>query len=190
MNRISTTLGATAMALAALALSAEDFQPLMSTTQTTWPGKHHIGVICNYPANRAQVEALALAAGEGALITVADARRIEQAGAAASLLASHRAEFVVLMPHDRYFRDGSFGATVAVDQLARSGVPSIGTTPMASKQGAAFSVGDGTEGQLLVSDRLIGTVHVILPNSAVTSQKSSLVLHREGMATIVVKSAE
>jgi hypothetical protein len=190
MNRISTTLGATAMALAALVLSAEDFQPLMNTTQTTWPEKHHIGVICNYPDNKAQVEALALAAGEGALITVADARRIDQAGAAASLLTSHRADFVVLMPHDRYFRDGSFGATVAVDHLAHRGVPSIGTTPMALTQGAAFSVGDGTEGQILVSDRLIGTVHVILPNSAVTSQKSSLVLHRGGMATIVVKSAE
>jgi hypothetical protein len=190
MNRISTTLGATAMALAALVLSAEDFQPLMATTRTTWPEKHHIGVICNYPANRAQVDALALAAGEGALITVVDARRVDQASVAANLLASRRADFVVLMPHDWYFRDGSFGATVAVDQLARCGVPAIGTTPMALKQGAAFSVGDGTEGQLLVSDRLIGTVHVILPNSAVTSQKSSLVLHREGMATIVVKSTE
>jgi len=190
MNRISTTLGATAIALAGLALSAEDFQPLMNTTRTTWPEMHHIGVICNYPANRAQIEALALAAGEGALITVADARRIDQAGVAANLLASHRTDFVVLMPHDRYFRDGSFGSTVAVNQLASWGVPSIGTTPMALKQGAAFSVGDGTEGQLLVSDRLIGTVHVILPNGAVTSQKSSLVLHREGMATIVVQSAK
>jgi hypothetical protein len=190
MNRISATFGATAMALAGLALSAEDFQPLMNTTQTTWPEKHHIGVICDYQAHKAQIDALALAAGEGALITVADARRIDQAGAAASLLASHRADFVVLMPHDRYFGDGSFGATVAVNQLARRGVPAIGTTPVALKQGVAFSVGDGTEGQLLVSDRLIGTVHVILPIGAMTSQKSSLVLRREGMATVAVRSAE
>ena len=190
MNRISTTLSATAMALAGLVLSAEDFQPLMNTTRPTWPEKHHIGVICNYPANKAQIEALAMAAGEGARITVVDARRIDQAGVAASLLASHRTDFVVLMPHDRYFREGSFGSTIVVNQLALGGVPSIGTTPKALKQGAAFSVGDGTEGQILVSDRLIGTVHVILPNGAVTSQKSSLVLHREGMATIVVKSAE
>ena len=190
MNRISTTLGATAVALAGLVLTAEDFQPLMKTTQTTWPEKHHIGVICDYQANKAQIEALAMAAGEGALITVADARRIDQAGAAASLLADHMADFVVLMPQDRFFRDGSFGATVAVQRLANRGVPSIGTTPVALKQGVVFSLGDGTEGQILVSDRLIGTVHVILPNGAVTSQKSSLVLHRQGMATIAVHSAK
>ena len=190
MNRISTTFGAAAMALAGLALSAEDFQPLMKTTQTTWPEKRHIGVICDYQAHKAQIEALAMAAGEGTLITVADARRIDQAGAAAGLLASHRADFVVLMPSDRYFGDGSFGASVAVNQLARRGVPAIGTRPVSLKQGVAFSVGDGTEGQLLVSDHLIGTVHVILPNEAIISQKSSLVLHREGMATIAVNRAE
>ena len=190
MNRISTTLGAAAMALAGLVLSAEDFQPLMNTTQATWPEKHHIGVICDYQANRAQIEALAMAAGEGALITVADTRRIEQASLAAGLLANHMADFVVLMPNDRYFGDGSLGATVAVNRLARRGVPSIGTSPVALKQGAAFSVGDRTEGQLLVSDRLIGTVHVILPNNAEASQKSSLILHRKGMATIAVHNAE
>lgn len=190
MNRISTILGATAMALAGLVLSAEDFQPLMRTTQTTWPEKHHIGVICDYPANKAQIEALAMAAGEGALITVADARRVDQAGVAANLLANHGTDFVVLMPQDQFFCDGSFGAAVAVNRLANHGVPSIGTTPVALKQGAVFSVGDGTEGQILVSDRLIGTVHVILPNGAVTSQKSSLALHRQGMATIAVHSAK
>jgi hypothetical protein len=190
MNRISTSLGAVAIALAGFVLSAEDFQPLMKATQTTWPEKRHIGVICDYQSSKDQVEALARAAGAGNLITVADARRLEQADAAATLLANHMTDFVVLMPHDRYFRDGSFGATLAMNRLAHLGVPSIGTTPIAVKHGAAFSVGDGTEGQILVSSHLIGTVNVILPDGALTSQKSSLVLERKGMAAISVESTE
>lgn len=190
MNRTTTILGATALALAGLSLAAEDFRPLMQTTQTTWPGKRHIGVICDYRASAAQVRALAQAAGEGSLITVADTRVPDQANAAASLLAGHQADFVVLMPQDRLFRDGSFGATVAVNRLARQGVPSVGTTPVALRQGAVFSVGEGTEGQLLVTDRLIGTVDVILPDRVAALKKASLVLEEKGMATIAVHASE
>jgi hypothetical protein len=190
MNRISTALSVTAIALAGLALSAEDFQPLMKVTQTTWPEKQHIGVICNYSQNQDQVWALARAAGEGARITVADTRTVDLANVAATLLANHHTDYVVLLPRDRNFREGSFGATVAVNRLASRGVPAIGTTPVALKQGAVFSMGDGTDGQLLVADRLIGTVDVLLPSQAVIGQKSSLVLRREGMATVSVHSAK
>jgi len=190
MNRLSTSLSAAALVLAGLALSAEDFQPLMKATQATWPEKRHIGVICNYRANESQVWALAKAAGEGALITVVDARTADQSSAAAYLLANQKADYLVLMPGDRHFRDGSFAATVAVNRLASRGVPAIGTMPSALKQGAVFAVGDGTEGQILVTDRLIGTVDVILPDPAKASEKASLVLRREGMATVSVRAAE
>jgi len=190
MNSLSTSLSAAAIALAGLTLSAEDFQPLMKATQATWPEKQHIGVICNYRASEAQVWALAKAAGEGACITVVDARVADQSSAAAILLANQKADFVVLLPEDRLFRDGSFGATVAVNRLASRGVPAIGTTPKALKQGAVFSVGEGTEGQILVTDRLIGTVDVILPNPAHVGEKAALVLHRDGMATVSVRKVE
>lgn len=190
MNSLSTSLGAATIALTGLLLSAEDFQPLMKVTQATWPEKQHIGVICDYRANKSQVLDLARAAGENTHITVVDARLTEQASAAATILANRKTVYVVLMPKDRYFRDGSFGATVAMSRLANRGLPTIGTMPVALKQGAVFSMGDGTEGQLLVTDRLIGTVEVILPDHAQFSQKSSLVLQRKGMATIAVHSAE
>jgi hypothetical protein len=189
MNRISTTLGMAAMALAGLALSAENFQPLMATTQSTWPEKHHIGVICNYKSNRSQVDALALAAGEGSLITVIDTVQAEQANAAADLLARQKADFVVLMPQDRNFRDGSFGATVAINRLSLRGVPTIGTLASAVKQGATFSMGAGTEGKLLVNEKLPGTIDVTLPDRARISQNSSLVLTRTARATIQVSAA-
>lgn len=190
MNRLSTSLGVVAMAFAGLALCAEDFTPLMKVTQTTWPEKRHIGVICDYRFSEAEVMALAKAAGEGALITVADARVPDQASAAAALLASHKSDYVVLLPNDRLFRDGSFGATVAVNRLASRGVPALGTTPRALQQGAVFSVGDGTDGQILVTDRLIGTVDVILPERSLVNHKATLVLAQKGMATIALHKAE
>jgi len=190
MSRLSTSLSVAALALAGLTLSAEDFQPLMKVTQSTWPDKQHIGVICDYRANEAQIWALAKAAGEGAFITVADARVSEQANAAAVILANQKADYIVLMPKDRHFRDGSFGATVALNRLAARGVPAIGTMPVALRQGAVFSLGEGTHGQLLVTDRLIGTVEVTLPDRNVASQKGALILHREGMATVSVRTAE
>lgn len=190
MNRISTSLAVAVTALAGLALQAEDFQPLMKTTRATWPEKQHIGVICDYTASRTQVMALAKAAGENAVITVADTRRPEQAVSAAHLIANRKADYLVLLPGDRMFRDGSFAATVAISQLGLRGVPAIGTTAVALRQGAVFSVGDGTRGELLVTERPIGTVDVILPSHATLTQKSALVLHQEGMATIAVHSAE
>lgn len=190
MNRISTSFAVAVAAFAGLALQAEDFQPLMKATQTTWPEKQHIGVICDYNASQAQVMALAKAAGENALITVADTRQPEQAVSAAHLIANHKADYLVLLPGDRTFRDGSFGATVAINRLGLRGVPAIGTTAVALKQGAVFSVGDGTQGEILVTDRPIGIVDVILPDLATLAQKGALVLRHEGMATITVLTAE
>ncbi|HJV48989.1 MAG TPA: hypothetical protein VJ549_06920 [Geothrix sp.] len=190
MFSLSKSLGVAAITLVGFALSAEDFQPLMKTTQSTWPEKQHIGVICNFQANEDQIWDLARAAGKDAHITVIDARATDQSNVAAIMLADHRVDYVVLMPKDRYFSDGSFGAKLAVNRLAGLGVPAIGTTPYAVKQGAVFSMGDGTEGQLLVTDKLIGTVDVILPHPDKVSQKASLVLRREGMATVSVSKVE
>jgi hypothetical protein len=190
MSRLSASFTVAAMALAGLALGAEDFQPLMKVAQTTWPEKQHIGVICNYQANESEVWALARAAGENAHLTVVDARRMEHAAVAASILANRKADYVVLMPKDRNFYDGGFGSTVALNQLALRGVPAIGTSAVALRQGAVFCLGDGTEGQLLVTDKLIGTVDVILPDRATVSRKASLVLREPGMATISVHTAD
>ena len=182
MRPLTHSLGVAMLAFASLGLQAEDFQPLMKVTQATWPEKHHIGVLCDYRNSKAEVSALARAAGAGTLITVVDTRRTEQAEAAANLLASHKAAFVVLMPHDRLFRDGSFGATLAVNRLGRRGVPAIGTTPVALNQGAVFSVGDGTRGEILVTQRLIGTVDVILPPRVFYERKLSQLMQAPGDA--------
>ena len=185
MNIISRTLGIVALALAGFSLQAEDFSPLMQVVQTTWPEKTHIGVICDYHSSRAQVEALAQAAGPDSKITVVDTYLPERAEAGANLVANRKADFVVLLPKDRLFHDGSYGATVAIFRLARHGVPAVGTTPKALAQGAVFSVGDGTNGEVLVNNQIIGTVTVTLPQGITYSRKASLPLSG-GMAKIVV----
>lgn len=190
MNRLSTSLSLAALVFAGMTLGAEDFKPLMQTAQATWPEKKHVGVICDYNTNKDTVWALAQALGPEGIITVADARLRDHMNAAARVLSENKADYVVLMPSDRNFGDGCFGASMAVRRLANLGLPVIGTAPVALKQGAVFTIGERTDGQLLVTDKVIGTVDVILPNSTRTSEKASLVLRREGMATISVHTAK
>ncbi len=189
MFTLSKTLGTAALVLAGLGLQAEDFSPLMEVAKTTWPEKWHIGVICDYRDSHAQVEKLARAAGGGSQITVVDIRRLEQASVGAQILATRQADFLVLLPQDRLVYDGSFGATLAISRLAMVGMPTVGTTPRAIAQGAVFSVGDGTNGEILVANRLKGTVDVTLPEGTTYSRKASLPLS-EGMATIAVFTAK
>lgn len=189
MSTLSTTLGTLALALAGLALQAEDFSTLAQVAKTTWPEKNHIGVICDYRDSKAQVEDLALALGPDSMITVVDIRRDEQASGGAQIIANRHANYLVLLPKDRLIRDGSFGATLAIHRLAQRGVPTVGTSAKALAQGAVFSMGDATRGELLVTNRLRGTVDVILPAGIGYSQKASLPLG-EGMATIAVLAAE
>jgi hypothetical protein len=185
MSTLTKTLGAVSLALAGLSLQAEDFTSLMQVVKTTWPEKNHIGVICDYRNSQAQVEDLARAAGSGAHITVVDVRVPEKGSLGAQLLANHQANFLVMLPHDRLVRDGSFDATVAIRRLAKMGIPSVGTTSRSLGQGAVFSLGEGTGGELLITPKLIGTVDVILPAGITYSRKASLPLG-EGMATISV----
>lgn len=187
MHRIPLTLAVAAFTT--LIATAEDFTPLMRATQSIWPEKQHIGVICDYPSSAAQIQALAKAAGEGARITVIDTRLADESKFAVNLLASSKADYLVLMPNDRLFYDGSFNASVAVRRLAAKGIPSVGTKPMALQQGAVFSVGDGTKGQVLITDKVIGTIDVILPNKSLAASRAALTLEQKGMATINVHSA-
>ena len=189
MSTLSKTLGTVALAVASFSLQAEDFTSLMQVATSTWPEKTHIGVICDYHFSRAQVEDLARAAGSGVMITVADANRVEKTGAGVQILANRMTDFMVLLPNDRVIRDGSFAASIAISQLAMRGIPTVGTTPDALLQGAVFSMGDGTNHEVLVTNRVKGTVDVTLPVGTTFSQKASLPLS-EGMATITVLSSK
>ena len=185
MSTLSMTLGTAALTLASLGLQAEDFSSLMQVTKTTWPEKTHIGVVCDYRHSRPQVEALARAAGPESTITVANVQHAEQAKRGVQIVASSKADFLVLLPEDRVIGEGSLAATLAIHRLAQCCIPSVGTTPKALAQGAVFCIGDGTNGEVLVTDRSIGTVTVNLPAGIGFSRKSSLPL-AQPMATITL----
>jgi len=193
MFNLSRTLGTLALALAGLGLQAEDFRSLMTVTKTTWPEKSHIGVVCDYRTSKDQVMELAQAAGPSALITVVDVHTSDQVALGTQLIANRKAEFMVLLPDDRLVRDGSFDATLAIHRLALHGIPSVGTSAKALDQGAVFSMGDGTAHNILVTNKLIGTVGVILPDKATFRKKASLrpaEPQTDGMARIAVVSAK
>jgi hypothetical protein len=156
--------GILALALAAPAAQAADFGPLMNVVHQTWPDKTHIGVVADYHASRGAIEALAEQAGPASTITVLNVTGEGQLERAGNLLASLvKPDYLVLLPEDRVVRDGSFGASQLVARAAWRGVPTIATTPAALHQGAVFAMGEKTGFQLLETDRLIGTVEVILP---------------------------
>lgn len=189
MLTLSKTLGTLALALTSLSLQAEDFSTLMQVAKTTWPEKTHIGVLCDYGYSRAQVEDLAKAAGRGSMITVVDVRQLEKAQVGAQILTNRQADFLVLLPGDRLIRDGSFGATLAIARLAMNGIPAVGTSAKALGQGAVFAMGDNTNHEVLVTNRLKGTVDVTLPEGTAYSRKASLPLG-EDMATIALFSTK
>jgi hypothetical protein len=190
MSRIVKTVGLMAAGLLGGSLFAEDFQSLLSTTRTIWPEKRHIGVICNYQKNHDAVWELAKAAGVDCVITVVDARNDINPNGVATVLGNQKVDYFVMMPQDLFYHDGVYTSSVVINSLARMGIPTVATTPIALKQGAVFSLGDGTEGQILVNDRLIGTIDVHLPDHGTITQKSSLVIRREGMAAIQVRSVK
>lgn len=163
MRTLSHLLGSTALTLAGLAAQASEFTPLLSVTHSTWPGKNHIGVVCDYSASKDQIEALREAAGAGSTITVVDARRENQLPGARAALIDRKADYLVLLPKAGIFSEGHFYSTKLVRSLAMNGVPTIGTSPRAIKQGAVFAVGEGTGWTLQVNDRPVGTISVELP---------------------------
>lgn len=187
MNRTVKTAGFLAAGLLGGTLFAEDFQSLMNATRTTWPEKKHIGVICDYQKSQDSVWELAKAAGVDCTITVVDARSDLNPVGVATVLGKQKVDYFVMMPQELRYHDGIYTTTVVIGRLAGLGIPTVATTPIALKQGAVFSVGDGTEGQILVNDHLIGTIDVQLPDRSMVTEKSSLVLQREGMATIQVR---
>lgn len=132
------------------------FTDLVHTAQASFPGKQHVGVICDYGFSRGEVQQLADALGTGR-ITVVDIKTRDQAGAAAGVLRKAGAELMVLLPRDRFVYDGAPHATLAAWRLAGA-MPLVGTHPRALENGAAFAIGEATGHELLVNERLRGII--------------------------------
>ena len=148
-----------------VAQEANPFSDLAQATRATYPGKSHVGVICDYSFSRAEVRRLADALGSGR-ITVVDIKVGDQASAAAQTLRNQGAEVMVLLPKDRILHDGSPQATVAHWRIAGY-MPMIGTSPRALENGADFAIGEATGHELKVNDRLRGIIGPFTPAAKV-----------------------
>jgi|GEM_PF-4994017 len=92
--------------VAGFGLQVSDVTKHMDTDPSTWPEKHHIGVICDYGASLEAVEDLAATAGSEARITVAHVYDLDDYRRAVDLLLHHNVNFLVLIPRDNLVRDG------------------------------------------------------------------------------------
>jgi hypothetical protein len=152
------------LSFASFAARAVDYGPVLDVVKQTWPAKTHIAVIGAYHHDLDEIQALAEAAGEGSLITVVDVSEQFNFLSVPRLVANRvKPDYVVLLRNDPMLRMGALETTWVVGQLAQSGIPSIGTTPMAIRQGALFALGEETGNELLVTPEVKGTMHVTLP---------------------------
>ena len=164
MRSLFHSLAPAILGFTTLAAQGSDFGPLLSVAERTWPEKNHIGVVCNYRASQDQIADMARAASPGTVITVADTYTSRLMQSAQSILRNQKVDYLVLLPRDPVFFEGGFSARMLVQRLAANGIPSVGTRPIGLKQGAVFCIGPDTHGELLVTDKLVGTVSVLLPN--------------------------
>ena len=186
MRTLAQLAGIAVVALAGTAAQAAEFGPLMDVVHRTWPEKKHIGVVADYRRSEEAILALAREAGAGSTITVVDTRSAGQVEKAGHLLNNLvKPDYLVLLPEDSMVWDGSFSATRLLGQAARAGIPAIGTSAKAIRQGAVFAMGEGTGMELMVTDKVIGTVEVILPDKAHFLAREAW-LDGKGMATISV----
>jgi hypothetical protein len=153
-----------ALCLVGFAARAVEYGPLMEVVKQTWPERTHLAVIADYRHSREEIQALAEAAGEGNLITVVDVAENFNFQAVPRFVARLiKPDYLVMLRNDSMLRHGALESTWVAGQLAQSGIPSIGTTPMAIRQGALFAVGEETGNELLVTPEVKGTMHVTMP---------------------------
>ncbi len=152
-------------------LAAQDFTALAQASRSVYPAMQHYGVVCDYGWSREAVHSLAAALGPDARITVVDLHHPDQAGRAQGALRVHGAQLLVLMPNDRFVRDGSFLATGIVRGVS-SGIPTVGTKRAAMANGAALAIGEDTKFELLVNSKLRGIIGPIQGGGAASGTAS------------------
>lgn len=155
----------TLLLLLSAGAQAQQFDPLAQTIQANFPDTHHFGVVCHYESSRSEVAELARALGDNARLSVVDIASSASATPATSALTLAGAQMMVLLPKDRFMRDGSYYATVAIHALPPS-LPAVGTKREALDNGAAFAIGEGTGFELLVNKNLRGVIGPITATKA------------------------
>ena len=105
---------------------------------------------------------LALAAGDGYTLVVLDVCR-PSVDIPAWVSRRIKPDCVILLRHDPLYREGCLNATWLVWRLGAAGIPAVGTTPLAIRQGAVFALGEETGNEVLVNPDRKGTIHGVLP---------------------------
>ena len=163
MSCFTRSLSVLTLGLVGLGLSASEFTPLASELHATWPSKHRIGVVCNAAEQQQALAVLSQAMGPEAKLLVVDTRSSIELGTAVSGLRSHQVDFVVLLPSDRMFGEGSPLRAELTRNLANFGIPCVGITAKSIQDGAFFAVGSDTRNCARIHTQPMGNIKAELP---------------------------
>ncbi|HJW44467.1 MAG TPA: hypothetical protein VJ463_08420 [Geothrix sp.] len=156
---------AVALALAASALAAGDYDALFGAIKKAWPQVGTVAVVCDANGSKASLAALTSSAG-GMKVLVLDVKGPQDMGKAIGNLSGRKPDAVVLLAGDHVAGDGSSAASFLIQRMAALKVPTAATTEAGVKQGAALGIGPGTGGKLLSNAKVAAVAGVAVPAGA------------------------
>jgi ABC-type uncharacterized transport system substrate-binding protein len=152
-------------ALTTLALTAGDYDALMSAMKKSWPHCGTIAVVCDANGSKAALAHLTGSAG-GMNVMVIDVKGPQDMGKAIGMLSGHKPDAIILLAGDHVAGDGSPAATFLIQRMAALKVPTGATTEAGVKQGAALGIGTGTGGKLMSNAKVAALAGAIVPPGA------------------------
>jgi hypothetical protein len=152
------------LALGTAALTAGDYDALLSAMKKAWPQVTTLAVVCDAASSKAALGDLTGASG-GMKVMVVDVKGPQDMGKAIGALTGRKPDAVVLLAGDHVVGDGSSAATFLIQRMAAA-IPTGATTEAGAKQGAALAIGHGTGGKLLSNAKVAAVAGVAVPAGA------------------------
>jgi len=153
------------LALGTVALTAGDYDALLSAMKKAWPQVTNLAVVCDASQSKTALGELTGASG-GLKVMVVDVKGPQDMGKAIGALTGRKPDAVVLLAGDHVAGDGSSAATFLIQRMAAAKVPTGATTEAGAKQGAALAIGPGTGGKLMSNAKVAAVAGVTVPAGA------------------------
>jgi ABC-type uncharacterized transport system substrate-binding protein len=153
------------LAIGTAALTAGDYDALLSAMKKAWPQVSTLAVVCDAASSKAALSDLTGASG-GMKLMVVDVKGPQDMGKAIGALTGRKPDAVVLLAGDHVVGDGSSAATFLIQRMAAAKIPTGATTEAGVKQGAALAIGHGTGGKLMSNAKVAAVAGVTVPAGA------------------------
>jgi len=153
------------LTIGTMALTAGDYDALLSAIKKAWPQVTTLAVVCDAASSKAALSELTGASG-GMKVMVVDVKGPQDMGKAIGALTGRKPDAIVLLAGDHVAGDGSSAATFLIQRMAAAKIPTGATTEAGVKQGAALGIGPGTGGRLMSNAKVAAVAGVTVPAGA------------------------